>query len=61
MKFQNDAAPNTQRLAIRGMAYDLTAEEIAAVSGGSELGPGIPPNETTTDINGDHTNDDTDT
>ena len=50
------------RLGIRALAYELSNEEIdCVIGGGPYTGPGIPPNETTTDTNGDHTNDDTDT
>ena len=50
------------RLRIRAMAYELTDEELDQVSGGDcSTMKCIPPNETTTDSNGDRTNDDTDT
>ncbi len=47
------------RLAIRGIAYELTSEEMELVSGGEEA-KDCHWKATTTDSNGDRTNDDCD-
>lgn len=48
------------RLAIRHLAYELNDAEIALVSGGDEKPPDCHWKATTTDSNGDRTNDDCD-